>query len=167
MFPDNMSIFDFYNSKNFENQKYSIEHVDFVKNLIKDKKLIILETHDEIVEYINDGDTIINIDHHHDLLYNKEGLTVIKKWDFSLPEEKEAVWALFCIMNKNIVYYWCKNNNSYEDMNLYGIKFEYIDEKSILDLRDKYDIIYLVKSKNYVTQKQLSEVGDIIGRELS
>lgn len=168
LFPNNKSRFDFYLDKTFQKQSSEINlfNLNLFKDVIKNKKFIILGTHDEIIKYIKPYDEVLNIDHHHDLLYDIEDKDeVINNWNNLFDETKEATWAYYCIHNKKIKYYWCGNKDSYVNIELYGINFNQIDKKDIYMFLKKTDIIYLIKSRNYVTDKQLSIVEEIINEE--
>lgn len=163
MFPNNKSIYEFYNVENFENQTTDIQHLDFVIELLNGKNVMFLDTHDQIVEYIASGDIVINIDHHHDLLYDDRRRYTFSKWQLMPRQEKEASWAYYSIIKKKIKYFWCKNNNSYEDINLMNVKFKYITEEKILQLKENCDTIYVIKSLDYINKKQFLKVVSLIG----
>ena len=76
-------------------------------NRLTDEDIIFIQSHEQIVNYINDKNTfLINIDHHHDLGY--------------IPQEDSlncGNWAKHLLSNNLIKHYlWLKNESSVKPM---------------------------------------------------
>ena len=68
-----------------------------------------IENHEDIVKYCNRECSITNIDHHHDIVYNKDEI------DIRLSEDRLNCgnWAKYLFENNKLKYYhWINNNNS-------------------------------------------------------
>lgn len=73
---------------------------------VQPENIICIVSHEKLIDYVSEGDTIINIDHHHDLGYKNADNKKLNKincgnWAKHLLEEK-------IIQN----YIWIKNENS-------------------------------------------------------
>lgn len=136
---------------------------------LKFKKIIILEKHDDVLNYINYKKIkeVYNIDFHHDIYYLDEQKSAIDLNLFNdLPkEDKEACWfyELFNY-NKEIKYNWIGNEKSELVLSTlkYGFKF-YLEEGSTLnpyyildELKQKeFEVLYIIKSEGYINSKQI------------
>lgn len=151
-FPYNNSIYDYAIEDNFYNQ--SINMVDYdklkqIKHLIKNKKVILLETHNQLLQFINKGNIVVNFDFHHDISYYKDDLQQFLIFKYLDDSYKESVWAGYAIKYLNIDYYWIGDKMSYIDNNIN--KFKY---KINLTFNLDSDTIYLIRSKNYINEQQ-------------
>ena len=90
----------------------------FFKNLknVNYENVIFIKSHEQAVNYINKGDTLINIDHHHDLGYKKE--------EDIKPDEPKCHcgnWVKY-LFDNNIIsdYIWINNKNSTQPLYFNG-----------------------------------------------
>ena len=69
---------------------------------LNSENIVFIESHEQILNYINQDDTLINIDHHHDLGYTTEDKNI-----------NCGNWANYLLKN-NIIkeYIWINNHNS-------------------------------------------------------
>ena len=68
-----------------------------------------IENHEDIVKYCDRECSITNIDHHHDIVYNKDEINII------LPDDKLNCgnWVKYLFENNKLKYYhWINNGNS-------------------------------------------------------
>lgn len=169
-FPENSSIFDYSDIDTFSKQNTPVYlyGIKLLKKLISGKQIIFLNTHDEILKYINNGDNVVNIDFHHDISYLVNEKTDLKyyyidnMYDYLPSEYKESNWAGYAITNLNINYFWIGHKDSYIDDCIQDFNFKRLEYTDILKNKYPYDIIYLIKSENYVTEKQLNLIKEVI-----
>ena len=155
-YPNNNSKFDYCIEENFykqDNEFVDYNKLKYIKHIIKNKKIILLDTHDEILSYINKNDVVVNFDFHHDISYYKEDINNFKIFKWLEKDYKESCWAGYAIKYLNIDYYWIGDNNSYVDSLLNKFSF-----KNDLTIEIKTDTIYLIRSENYINEKQFEFV---------
>lgn len=155
-YPKNNSIFDYCIEENFHKQNNDFidyKKLNYIKHIIKNKKVILLDTHDKLLNYIKKNDVVVNFDFHHDISYYKEDKKNFKIFRWLDTQYKESCWAGYAIKYLNIDYYWIGDELSYIDDLLKTFSF-----KTNLTFEIKTDIIYLIRSKDYINETQFKFV---------
>lgn len=151
-YPNNNSIFDYCVEENFHLQdckKIDFNKIKEIKKLLKNKKIILLNTHDELINYINFKDEVINYDFHHDVIYDKEDFNLLNHFKYLDTETRESCWAGYAIKFLKIDYNWISDTDSYIENITKKVNF-----KINLTFEVKTDTIYLIKSLNYINKNQ-------------
>ena len=164
-----------------ENDFEIIEPLKFniINNLIKNKNknLVFLKTHGEIVNYIKEPVYIYNFDHHHDVFYENEIKNEIKKC--ILMNEKisneflESCWVYYLYKKELLKEYYCfLNNNSslHKDILKYGFKFffNYYNQYNPYKLNlynINFDKIFIIESPDYTDKEKIKKTLKLIGLE--
>lgn len=101
--------------KNLKADLYIYEYITrYLTKVIKRidaKNVYFIKDHDTIVKYLNDNErfNLWNIDHHHDITYDDENVTL------PIINCHCGDWVKYLMDRKKIKYYtWISNNNSYE-----------------------------------------------------
>lgn len=110
------NFFRFENSKDINNQ-INYDNLSFILDVFnscvnKNNEVMFAINHHSILsklDKIDENFDIINIDHHHDVLYNKDEIIDIEKFD--VVNCGSWLWYLH-IKNKINSYTWIKNKNS-------------------------------------------------------
>lgn len=155
-YPENNSIFDYCITDNFylqDNSKVDYTKLNQIKHLLKNKNVKLLQTHDELLQFIKPSDVVVNFDFHHDIVYETEDIKKFPVFRFMETTYKEACWAGYAIKYLNIDYYWIGDENSYFDPRITKLKFK---KELTFDLDS--DIIYLIRSEKYLNEKQFEFV---------
>lgn len=149
-YPNNNSIWDYVLKDSFNEQSIEtdLNIVNQLKYLIKNKKLVLLNKHNELLKFIKSNDIVVNFDFHHDIFYSKEDEKLIDYFDYMDEDFKESCWAGYAIKYLNINYYWVGHPNSNNDINY----------KNELTFELNSDIIYIIKSENYINNKQFNYI---------
>ena len=153
-YPNNNSIWDYIlkNSFNEQSIETDLNIVNKIKYLIKNKKLILLNKHNELLKFIKSNDIVVNFDFHHDIFYSKEDEKLIDYFDYMDEDFKESCWAGYAIKYLNIDYHWIGHHDSNNDIN-------YENE---LTFELNSDIIYIIKSENYINNKQFNYIWGLL-----
>lgn len=133
-----------------------LELNNFILNKVDKAKTIgFIKQHHHILHYLDSESHVTNIDHHHDIFYDKKYNKVIT----------EGNWVAPCIRNKKIVSYeWIGNTkSSFKESELaiaqalkywnYGISLEEIKT-------DVFDTIIFVESFGYRHEHKTQETAD-------
>lgn len=149
-YPNNNSVWDYVLEDSFNEQSIEtdLNIVNQIKYLIKNKKLVLLNKHNELLKFIKSNDIVVNFDFHHDIFYSKEDKKLIDYFDYMDEDFKESCWVGYAIKYLNIDYYWIGHSNSDNDINY----------KNELTFELNSDIIYIIKSENYINNKQFNYI---------
>ena len=164
LYPDNNSLFDYYNTDNYYKQSINKIYIKAFKCLCellsKYSKVIIIERHDEVLSYINYGDIVYNYDMHHDIMYDDTDYRFLDPNIYKYTESsfKEATWAGYAIKNLGIKYTWFRHEDSYTDYYLNQFNYEECFDLII----PQADLVFVVKSPNYLTPKQFDYINKLL-----
>jgi len=92
-----------------QNDEQMLQIISLCTNLFKNKiETFFVKSHHHAYELISENCYLYNIDHHHDICYNKESEQLLNSNFIN-----EGNWILALIRNKNLQgYTWVKNFNS-------------------------------------------------------
>ena len=158
-----------------ENDFEIIEPLKFniINNLIKNKNIVFLKTHGEIVNYIKEPVYIYNFDHHHDVFYENEIKKCILMNEKISNEFLESCWVYYLYKKELLKEYYCfLNNNSslHKDILKYGFKFffNYYNQYNPYKLNlynINFDKIFIIESPDYTDKEKIKKTLKLIGLE--
>jgi len=107
--------------------------MDFFK---KQTPTIFINTHHEVYEHIEEGSTVINIDHHHDFAYDPASMK-----GAVANHPREGNWVLAAAIHKKLKgYIWIKN---YDSIVIPDQITEWIRKLEILQIRNRINEVDL------------------------
>ncbi len=122
----------------------------------KQTPTVFINAHHEIYEHIEEGATVINIDHHHDFGYDQQAS--VKGALDNRP--REGNWVLAAAIHKKIKgYIWVKNYNSMvlpDEITDWMRKLEILQIRNRIDEVDLTDIDKLVICESAEYEKNVS-----------
>jgi hypothetical protein len=142
-----------------ENYQTNLVFNLIIKKLKKSKKIIFIKSHHLLLRYIEDENSIYNLDHHHDLGYKESD-------DPKLIEQKiyrEGNWLLHLIHNKIInKYVWiCNSDSDIKSPHLNEIRnLEYYYHTTDINILNniEFDKIVICESFEYVKSSNFFEL---------
>ncbi len=127
----------------------------------KQTPTIFINSHHEIYKYIEEGSTIINIDHHHDFAYDQAS---IKGALANHP--REGSWVLAAAIHKKLKgYIWVKNYDSViipDQITEWVRKLENFQIRNKIDEVDLTNIYKLVICESAEYEKNVSLYSEIL-----
>lgn len=138
---------------------------EFIKKLLSknNSKKIILETHGEVVDYIDTKANIINIDHHHDIYYSegmKREVDKIVKYNLEISRsDLEPCWIYYLYVKNLINDTWIvlnENSDIGRSVLKHGFKFFDVfgspfNPYNLGLFNIDIDTIFIIKSPRYMT----------------
>ena len=132
--------------------------MDFFK---KQTPTVFINAHHEIYEHIEEGATVINIDHHHDFAYDPPS---VKGALANHP--REGSWVLAAAIHKKLKgYIWVKNYDSIvlpDQITEWIRKLEILQIRNRIDEVDLTDIYKLVICESAEYEKNVSLYSEIL-----
>ena len=147
-----------------QNDYQKIQIISFCVNLFKNKiDTFFIKSHHHAYELIPENSYLYNIDHHHDICYNKESEYLIKSNFIN-----EGNWVLALAKNKNLQgYTWIKNLDSdlqehhvYDELRHLNT-FKIFNKLSDLEI-DKVDKVIICESLSYSNNVNLSFIFELL-----
>jgi len=127
----------------------------------KQTPTVFINAHHEIYEHIEEGATVINIDHHHDFAYDQAS---IKGALANHP--REGSWVLAAAIHKKLKgYIWVKNYDSIvlpDQITEWIRKLEILQIRNRIDEVDLTDIYKLVICESAEYEKNVSLYSEIL-----